>query len=64
MWTVLGGAIIGRIPEQFEVILYKDAIVKHSHGGWFCEVSGRIKPRCIPDDVVAIPVSGFSHGVD
>ena len=56
----IGGAIIGRILDSSKLFC-TDAIVKHSHGGWFCEVSGRIKPRCIPDDVVAIPVSGFSH---
>ena len=64
MLLVARGAVVGGVAEQREVVLDDDTIVNHRDGCRTQEFPIILKPRCLPDDVVAIPLARFPHGVD
>ena len=64
MRLVLRRPVKWSVSKQLEVVLYKHAVVKHSHSGRFCKLPFCVKTWGVPDNIVAVPLSWFPHDVD
>src|SRR6266576_1883239 len=48
---------------QFDIVLNQHSVVKNCHMRCSGQLSGRIEPWAVPDDVISLPLTGSARGV-